>query len=174
MNNKNKDNFFKIGFVFLFLLNCVVLWYLLKHTNPQPASLATPENNDRIIQELKFDAKQEKAFLALKKEHAKVNKALKQENRLLRQRLFSLLKDSIVNQDESKVLIAKISQNQKVFEEVTFEHFSKVRALCNTQQQQKFDEMIAGILHHLMGNKPEGRPEQGPPPPPHHPPHPPH
>ncbi|QEK50715.1 hypothetical protein FYC62_02825 [Pedobacter aquae] len=169
--NRSKDNFFKIGFIFLLLMNCFVLWYLLEQSHPRKNTRAT-ESNDRIVQELKFDAVQEKAFFELKETHMKMNKALKMENRLMRQQLFSLLKDSVVNQEESKILIDKIARNQKIFEEATFEHFSKVRRLCKPQQQQKFDKMIDGILQHLMGNKPEGRPHQGPPPP-HHPPHPP-
>lgn len=164
--NRSKDNFFKIGFIFLLLMNCVVLWYLLQQPQTDKNTIA-PKSNDRIVQELNFDAAQEKAFFELKEQHMEMNKALKKQNRLMRQQLFSLLKDSVVNQEESKILIEKIAQNQKTFEEATFEHFSKVRSLCTPQQQQKFDEMIDGILQHLMGSRPDVRPGEGPPPPPH-------
>ncbi len=121
--------------------------------------------SDILIHELNFSPEQAKQFEVLREEHHKAVEKLMDEGHTLRDNFFELLKTDSVNEPMITVRAALISENQRGIELATFNHFQKVRAICNAEQKKHFDEIINDVLKHMGG--PHGRPGQGPPPPMH-------
>jgi periplasmic protein CpxP/Spy len=165
MENSSKKLFFKFGFVFMVVLNLVILGLLFFH-HPQNKERMLPAERggkDPIVKELHFNASQEQKFNVLRDAHRSKMRSLKEENKNLRSALFATLKTEAITESAKKLFIEKISKNQEEMELITFEHFKKVRALGDEEQKQKFDEMIDKIINHLMGDHP--RPGRRMPPP---------
>jgi Spy/CpxP family protein refolding chaperone len=122
---------------------------------PKVKEMKGPESHHKgpakmIIAELHFNEKQIEEFNALKDEHRATVEELKAAGKKQRDVFFALLSQenpdpSIVNSKADS-----ISANQKAIEMVTFQHFKKVRALCDTEQKKKFDEIIGEILQNMM------------------------
>lgn len=136
---------------------------------PKVKEMKGPESNHKgpakmIIAELKFSEKQIEKFNELKDEHRTTVDALRATGKKQRDDFFALLSQE--NPDPSIVNLKadSISANQKAIEMVTFDHFKKVRALCDTEQKKKFDGIIGEILRNMMGPKMHGPPpHMGPP-----------
>lgn len=128
-----------------------------------------PDGHERgpagmLIRELGFSPEQIKQFEALKEEHHSSVEKLMENGHGLRDGFFELLKNDSVNQTLVTEKAAAISENQKNIEMITFDHFKKVRAICNPEQKKRFDIIIEKVLRHM--GPPRGGP--GGPPPPHH------
>jgi hypothetical protein len=152
-----KNRFLKIIIVCLLVLNFGVLAFLFfqhkppgKHDHPRdeggPAAF--------IIKELGFDENQVGQFNDLKSEHQDQMREIQDSMRIQR----DMFPDLIVEGDAKKAdsVSTEIGKLQKRIEYCTFEHFVKVRALCNDEQKKKFKNIIKDILH-MMG------PRKGPP-----------
>ena len=122
--------------------------------------------SDILIHELNFSAEQSKQFETLKEEHQKAIRKLMDDGHTLRENFFELLKTDSVNEPMITVRAALISENQRNIELATFNHFQKVRAICNTEQKKHFDDIINDVLKQM--GRPHGKPGEGPPPPPMH------
>ena len=122
--------------------------------------------SDIIIHELNFSPEQIKQFEALKEEHQQAIRKLMDDGHTLRDNFFELLKSDSVNQSSVKEKGSAIAANQQGIELATFNHFQKVRAICNAEQKKHFDEIINDVLKQM--GRPHGKPGEGPPPPPMH------
>ena len=122
--------------------------------------------SDILIHELNFTPEQAKQFEALKEEHQQAIRKLMDDGHTLRDNFFELLKSDSVNEPMIPVRAALISENQRGIELATFNHFQKVRAICNAEQKKHFDEIINDVLKQM--GRPHGKPGEGPPPPPMH------
>lgn len=111
----------------------------------------------RIKEDLGLTDEQMKTFEVLKTEHQQVMRNFHEQGRDLRDRYFDLLKSDIVDTVAKAELEKRISENQIQIEQITFDHFKKVRELCDGEQKKKFDDVIQHILR--------GMRHQGPPPP---------
>ncbi len=116
-----------------------------------------PSPKSLIINKLDFSETQIKAYEKLIKKHRKIVKQTIGENRRLKKRLYGMLSLPITNTNVEE-LINKISGNEKTLEIATFEHFRKVRELCNEEQKEKFDKLIIRVIEMMSFPK-------GPPPP---------
>jgi Spy/CpxP family protein refolding chaperone len=123
--------------------------------------------SDLLVEELKLNPDQVKQFETLKDEHKAAIRQLMKEGHELRNDFFDLLKTDSVNQKMVSEKAMAIASNQQGIEMATFNHFQKVRQLCNTDQKKHFDEIINDVLRQMAG--PPGRPPHDGPPPPHHP-----
>ena len=122
--------------------------------------------SDIIIHELNFSTEQVKQFEALREEHHKAIEKLMDDGHTLRDNFFELLKSDSVDQNLVTEKGSAIAANQQGIELATFNHFQKVRSICNAEQKKHFDEIINEVLKHMGG--PHGKPGEGPPPPPMH------
>lgn len=113
----------------------------------------------RIKEDLGLTDEQMKTFEVLKTEHQQAMRDLHEQGRNLRDRYFELLRLDAVDSSAKSDLEKSISENQVQVEQVTFEHFRKVRELCEGDQKKKFD----AVIHHIL----RGMRHQGPPPTPH-------
>jgi protein CpxP len=161
-----------IGLLILLLLAniaTIALFWLGKPTRPlipkgQPAAY--------LVKQLGFEDRQKEAFMELVHEHQKQAETLRQQVKVARDNLFKLLQEPAVP-DSEKIKAAKnISLFTEQLDLVTFEHFKKVRAICNAAQQKKFDNIIRDVMHMIAGPAPgdrrgfppPGRGDEGPPP----------
>lgn len=156
MENSPKKLFFKFGFVFMVILNLVLLGLIFFH-HPQNKERILPTEmggKDPIVKELHFNASQEQKFNVLRAAHRSKMRLLKEENKKLRSALFATLKTEAITESDKKLFIEKINKNQEEMELITFEHFKNVRALGDEEQKIQFDEMIDQIINHFMGDNP--------------------
>ncbi len=145
----------------------IALFWLGKSKQP-PRPKGTP--NEFLIKELKLDTAQQVQLEILVKEHRAAAEKLRGKIRESKEAFFDLLKQPSVA-DSSKQAAAKaVSVNTEELDLLTFTHFEKIRALCTTQQQQKFDEILQQVTSMMGQPRPPVGPgrgpggEQGPPP----------
>jgi Spy/CpxP family protein refolding chaperone len=150
-----------VGILALLDLALIVsIWGKPQHQRP-PMPEGGPAK--MIIEELRFNPEQVKAFEKLKDEHHSAILDLQRKGKELRDGLFDLLKQEQADSSEVKRRMAEIGENQVAIEKVTFEHFQKVRQLCDAEQKKRFDAIINDVLHRMAGPH---REHDGPPPPP--------
>jgi protein CpxP len=147
----------------LFTLNLVTLGYLWlgrnHHGDHGPGHEGGP--GAFLIRELQLNEEQKEVFEKLKHEHHHLVMQIQDSMHLLREPYFNELNNADLHKADS--LERLIGQKQASIEHITFDHFRKVRAICNPEQQKKFDQIIQEALR--MMAPPPGGPHDGPPPP---------
>jgi protein CpxP len=155
-----KMTFLIIGVVLLFLLNGITL-FILYHTH-----LANNRGHhgdkgpaEYIISRLKLDDPQQRQFEVLRDQHQDLARKSREEEEILHDVYFSLLKTD--NPDKIKVdsVANLIGEQRKKMAAVTFEHFRQLRAICHDDQKKLFDNTIDEIARMVAGDP------DGPPPP---------
>ncbi len=161
-----RDKFFILIIIFLFLLNLLTIGYLLiarrsspeinnneymiKHDgDPEFRDKRIPGKPDKIIEMLKFNEDQQKQFEELKKQNRMQVENLQDSSRILHDEYFGLLKPENYSRQKADSLLEQISANQKALDRVTFEHFEKIKNLCNPEQKKQFILLINEIAHSL-------------------------
>ena len=149
----NKVKFLTIGLVLLLILNAVTLFIVFhmhlgqlkheKHNDKDPANF--------IIESLKLDPNQQKQFADLRNQHQEFAKNMHEEDRMLHDAYFDLLKTE--NPDKAKVdsIASLMAAHQKQLELFTFDHFQKLRAICRDDQKKLFDQTIDEIAKQVSG-----------------------
>jgi len=108
-----------------------------------------------IIERLGFDETQQKDYEIIIHEHRGKTHELQQLSRELHEELFSLLKEKADYKVKTDSLIELISLNQKAVDNLNFDHFQKIKAICKGEQLEKFNA-LAGDLARLFA--PQGHP----------------
>jgi len=166
MENNSQLKFWKWAVLLLAALNIFLLTSMwLKQNAPLNEEMRQPPNGKRaadfLIEQLKFSDKQMTDFEKLKESHHASIDSLREAGKEIHHLFF----DNLKNERQDTALVNKfareIANNQTQIELVTFNHFEKVRQLCNEKQKQKFDEIIQEVLKRMAA--PQGG--QGPPPP---------
>lgn len=117
-----------------------------------------------LVKELKLDSRQQELFEVLRKEHHDSAMILREEVKQAKATFFALLQQANVT-DSSKLAAAnKVSVITQKLDLLTFDHFQKVRAICNGEQQQKFDKIINQVIEMIAHPQQPGRPEGDRPP----------
>src|ERR1043165_512128 len=145
MNNKTK--FLSIVIVALLLMNAGTLAFMFMRGGHGGGPR---EVSKWLAHELKFDAAQEQKLETLQDEHRQNMEPIHKEDRALHDRYFSLLHGESVDSAQVKQIADSIALNRIQTELVTFYDFRKIRAICNPEQQKKFDEIIGQALR-MMG-----------------------
>ncbi len=86
---------------------------------------------------------------------------------------FNQLQGADVDSAKVEQALDALTEGSRKIEELTFNHFRKVRAVCNPGQQKRFDEIVNDVMHMLAppqrgfgGQPPPGGPRDGNGPPP--------
>lgn len=180
MNTNNKSRWFGAIIILLLLINAATIVFLFIGKNKH--HLPPPQNGGAfafLVKELALDSNQKNEYQKLRDQHRNSVEGLRMQLKSNKDSLFDLLKvSSVADANVHQKLDSIASLNRKI-DEITFSHFKQVRAICNPQQQIKFDEVIAQAMqmqapkqehpHHRPppnGEKPprEDDPEDGPPP----------
>jgi len=165
MNNFANNRWVPV--ITLLLLTANIVTLILLWTNKRPVGRA--ENNlpmphgqvfEFLTRKLNLDAAQQETYKKLRDEHqAGMTDIRNTIQRKAKEALFDLLKKPNVSDSEIHVYSGRAAAADQQMDEFTFRHFQKLRAICNPEQQQEFDEIIIEALRRMA---PPGR--QGSPP----------
>jgi protein CpxP len=122
-----------------------------------------------LIRELNFDKGQEEKYIQLQQQLGDSLFNTRERERQLHDRFFEMMHEASPDSMQVALIIDSMGQTRGRIEYFTFVHFRQVRALCNAEQQQKFDKVIGDAMRRMGPPPPPGgrrRPEGGPPLPP--------
>lgn len=130
-----------IGIIALLIINIIILGVLLsgqKHRKDSKNSRQMgPERV--LVKKLDFNKEQIASFKVLIKEHRKEIRANDEKIRSIKTQIFNSLGDEAAfNIDSLSTIIGGL---QKEIEVKHYNHFVKVKALCNADQLIKFDSL---------------------------------
>jgi len=136
------------------------MWYSQRHENGPTG----PATSRFLIKELNFSKEQEEKYLELQQQFNTQLEPVKRKERQEHDRFFEVMHANSPDSVAVASMIDSMGRNRGEIEYLTYVHFRQVRALCNMEQRQKFDRIIAETMR-KMGPPPprKGRP-QGPPP----------
>jgi Spy/CpxP family protein refolding chaperone len=154
----NKPKLLTIAVVGLLLLNLgMITMFLFKGKPPRHEGGKQGEGPKKIIIErLNFDEGQQQQYEVIITEHRSKTKELNKRSRELHDELYSLLKNNAIDKTISDSLIKTIAENQKAIDNLNFDHFQKIKAICKDGQIENFNGLVLDLTH-LFG------PKNGPP-----------
>lgn len=141
----------------LLLINLGLLLYLLFGNS---AKRPIPQRGQLLESMLNFDEEQNAQFETLKDAHHEVITKNNEKIKVLKNRLFTNIKND--EENDASATAERIGELTATIDLETRKHFKEVRALCNEEQKQKFDDFLKEVL---AGNRPMNAPNRlGPPP----------
>lgn len=135
----------------------IAMFWLNRSKQPPPPK-GTPK--EFLVKELNLDAAQQGQLETLVKEHREAAEQLRKKVKESKESFFSLLKQGNITDSTKQEAAKTVSIITEELDLLTLNHFQKVRALCNPEQQKKFDDIISQVI--VMMAQP--RPPIGPPP----------
>ncbi|MFI5221219.1 MAG: hypothetical protein ACHQK8_02755 [Bacteroidia bacterium] len=168
----NKLKLFSNLFLFMLVINIITIIVIWRHYENEKSPDKTEEqlgSKEFIINKLGFDEKQSAAFELLRQEHFNQLQKIQQVIRKEKQEMFDKLQGE---KKDSTVALQHLS-NVMIMEEqadkLTYDHFRKVRDLCNPAQKEIFDMVIQDVMKNKSGgtsgplhSPPELHPPGGP------------
>jgi Spy/CpxP family protein refolding chaperone len=163
MKNFTNNPLLSVLILLLLTANIVTLTLLWinkggKREKEPPPPQAGGQAFEFITHELKMDSTQILAYSKLRDEHQAGQKPLQDSIRIRKDELFALLQHPDVSDSIISTFTRRAAEAEQQMDLLTFRHFQKVRALCNPEQQKKFDSIIKDILRRMAPRR------QGPPP----------
>ena len=155
MENSNKIKSLWVAITILILINLSILWYLWFTTNPQQDQ-ASPI---RIEQSLHFDDGQKAQFEIIKNKHFSEVIIIRDSIKIIKAELFDYLKQDNLDQKYIDKKVELLANKIKENESKTLKHFTEIRAMCNKEQKQIFDNDILERFKRQRPNGGRGRPE---------------
>lgn len=174
MNNFKNTRWLFIITVILLTANIITLVLLWTKKDHITGEMKPPPSRGQVFeflnQELNLDAQQQEAFKKLRDEHQAAAKGIQDNIRKAKDDFFDLLKKPDISDSLINVYSRRAVEADQKLDKLTFRHFQKMRAICNADQQKKFDSIIQEALHRMgppkrPGPPPGMQPEEGPPPP---------
>lgn len=178
MNNSTNNRWLSVVTLLLLTANIVTLALLWTNKNKEtggdkflPPAQGRGDVFEFLTNELKLSSAQQEAYRKLRDEHQAGQKELQDNIRKAKDALFSLLKQPGVTDSLIHMYSRKAVEADQQLDEFTFRHFQKLRAICNAEQQEKFDKIIQDALRRMAPPKRQGPPPgmrsgEGLPPPP--------
>ena len=165
MTTSTNNRWFTIVILLLLTANIATLTILwMNHKGGGRGDNKPPPPQGQVFEfitnELKLDSSQQAAYSKLREEHQAGQKAIQDSMRKAKDAFFALLQQPGTDEATVQAAAKKASDAQQQMEMLTFRHFQKVRAICNPEQQKKFDTIIQDVLRRMAPAR-----RQGPPPP---------
>lgn len=142
--------------ILLLLINIGTIAGIWKLIDPSTLKLmpAPPIGaKEFIITKLDLNEEQQKVFEQLREEHFEEMKKLQANISNEKEAMYNMLKSENPDTTLTFIHIAKVMQNEERLERITFEHFRKVRAICNDEQKQHFDVILDQIMKMVIRPK---------------------
>jgi len=143
----NRTKFYNIIICLLLISNFVLLYFALQKSS-RGFDPDGPKNI--IIEKLHFDENQIKSYQKLIDKHRKDIRKNNDQILMLKKELYSNLKTND-SKKELDSIATQIGVIQKQIEEIHFNHFLDIKALCKPEQLSKFDslsEELTEIFNH--------------------------
>ena len=158
MSNNTNNRWFTAITLLLLTANIVTLALLWTNKKADREYLNLPPQQQRqpdgqvfefITNELKLDSAQQETYKKLRQEHQSQVRPLRDSIGKAKDNFFDLLKQENVSDLMVENLSKKIGNLEQQRDVFTFRHFQKLRAICNKEQQIKFDSIIQQALHQM-------------------------
>ena len=148
----NKITLLSIAVIALILVNLALIFTYRPHP-PGPKQHGEMVKKT-VIEQLKLNDQQIAQYENLILDHR--SKIQSQERNLkdARSHLYDLLRQDDLGQRDS--LTQVVSNTQKAIEQIHFEHFTAIKALCTSEQRPRFDA-LTGELAQLFSPQKKGR-----------------
>lgn len=177
MNNSTNNRWLLVVTLILVTANIVtlaLLWTNKTGKGEKFPPLRQEQVFEFVSNELKLDSVQKEAYKKLRDEHQAGQKPLQDSIRKAKDALFSLLEQGNVADSMLQSYSKRAAEAEQQLDLLTFKHFQKLRAICDPEQQKKFDSIIKDVLRRMAPPKRQGPPperegdrpgREGPPPP---------
>jgi len=165
MKNFTNNPLLSIIILLLLTANIVSLVFLWtqKGGDKERREMPPPGGGGQVFEfvsnELKLDSTQREAYRKLRDEHQAAQKPLQDSIRKAKDAFFSLLQQAAAPDSLIQAGSKRTRDAEQQLDMLTFRHFQKLRAICNADQQKKFDEIIQDVLRRMAPPR-----RQGPPP----------
>jgi len=164
MSNTTNNRWFTVIVLLLITANIVTLALLWTNKKPDRGVITAPppppggQVFEFLTHELKLDSTQQEAYRKLREEHQSQVRPLRDSIGKAKDSFFDLLKQSDVSDSMIENFSRKIGNLEQQRDVFTFRHFQKLRAICDKEQQIRFDSIIQQALHQMA---PARRPRPG-------------
>ncbi len=119
-------------------LSLILFIYLGSKNHPHPPHIG-PQHH--IESKLNFTESQKQEFALIIQKHQKNIRSMEKERFLLKKKLYKLLTIPSINTQPKDSLIDLLSKTNKKVEEIHFNHFLELKAICRKDQLSKFNEL---------------------------------
>jgi periplasmic protein CpxP/Spy len=145
------------------IVTLAILWINKKTDRGERELLPPPTGQvfEFLTNELKLDAAQQEAYKKLRDEHQAGQRSFQENIGKAKDNFFELLQQTNVTDSTLQLYSKKVGEFEQQRDIFTFRHFQKLRALCNKEQQNKFDNIIQEVLRRM--GRPKGQPGVPPP-----------
>lgn len=169
MSNSTNNRWLSVITLLLLTANIVTLALLWTNKKTGKPNFDNPPSYQQqpggqvfefVTSTLKLDSAQQKIYKQLRDEHRLQVRPYQDSIGKAKDSFFALLQnenitDSLVETSSKK--IGSLEQQKDIF---TFRHFQKLRAICNKEQQTKFDSIIQETMHMMAPPKNQGPPRR--------------
>ena len=154
MNNFTNNRWLSVITLLLLTANIITLALLWTYPKTGRVDLNLPppprgQVFDFLTQELKLDPAQQEAYQKLRDEHRAGQRVIQDSIRKAKDAFFALLQQPEVSDSLIYHFSLRAVKAEQQLDEFTFRHFQKLRAICNAEQQKKFDEIIQDALRQM-------------------------
>lgn len=137
-----KTKLLTVAVIGLLLINLGTLGFLLVNGKAhRPSREGRPQPKEIIIEQLHFDAVQQKEYAQLIQWHRGQINTLDENIREAKNVLYSELRQPVVNVKMKDSLISVINSNQKQIEQTHFKHFEDIKKICDQDQLEDFNAL---------------------------------
>ncbi|MEI7662398.1 MAG: hypothetical protein WCK34_09380 [Bacteroidota bacterium] len=157
-----KNSFYKVVIAILVVLNLGTLALLWLGPPKEPVQLQG-QAAGFLVRELGLSTAQQDEFGKLREEHHGKLMIIQEKDRKLHDRFFGALFLPVPDTSAVRILADSIADLKREIDLLTFDHFSRLRKLLSTGQQEKFHRVFRQALERAM---PPPAPLSPPPPPP--------
>jgi periplasmic protein CpxP/Spy len=165
MSNFTNNRWLSVVTLILLTANIITLTLLWTNKSHEKINNELPPQGGQafefIIQELKLDAVQQQAYTKLRDDHQLLQRETRDSINKAKDNLFALLRQTDISDSLVGTYSSRVGYFEQERDRATFKHFQKLRAICNKEQQIKFDNIIQEALRRMGGPK---RPQAPPPP----------
>jgi protein CpxP len=155
MSRIDKPRILIITVAVLVALNLATLTFLWLNNRPHPRGRQGEAPAQYLIEQVGLTPDQITAYRALIQEHQSNMRSINDSIRYHKLQLFSYLQSA--DSSNARRESGRIGDLQKAVEMNTFDHFLKVRALCDPFQEVKFDNVIGEVLRMMAPPGPPGK-----------------
>ncbi len=157
MNNFTNNRWLSVITLLLLTANIVTLTLLWTNKSSRRGDMKPPPLQGQAFEflstELKLDPAQQDAYKKLREEHRAGQRAYQDSIGIAKDNFFALLQQVNVSDSTLQVYSSKVGDLEQQRDILTIKHFQKLRALCNKEQQNKFDSIIQEVLKRMGAAK---------------------
>ena len=135
-----KSTFYKALIFILLVSNIGTIGFIYFGQNNRPPHPEGPKQ--LVIDRLDLDQQQQKEYAVFIEKHQKSIRLKQTERTKLKNELYFLLTQSIIDTLKQDSLIELLTENHKQVELIHFNHLNEIKSICKDKEQlKKFDKL---------------------------------